>query len=94
MLLGWALVHENHPPQLFDIHAYAFFSGERTHSIRHILKMTSDIPSRTDALVRSRAGLILGHWILNYSKLFKGLNKSNSKNCRKMITLAVLNTCF
>lgn len=43
------------------------FSGERIHSIPHILKGTSDL-SRIDALARSRASLNLGQWILHYSE--------------------------
>lgn len=44
------------------------FSGERIHSIPHILKGTSDLSSRIDALARSRASLNLGQWILHYSE--------------------------
>lgn len=65
---------------------------------QHLAQSQDDLwPSlklRIEVLVRGRAGLILGHWILNYSELLKGLHKSNSKNCRKTMTLTVLNTCF
>lgn len=94
MLLGWALGFQK-LPQLFKDHEYAFFWRKNPqHPLhpqrdpRRLLKL------RTDTLVKSRASLIPGDWILNYSEPLKGLNKSNSENYRKIITIAALNTCF
>lgn len=68
MLLGWALGFQN-LPQLFKVHEYAFFWRKNPQHPLHPQRDPRRLfKLRTDTLVKSRASLILGDWILNYSE--------------------------